>query len=172
MTDATNFVERIEIRQDQVVFDEKVFTYCRLSYPGHSSGCPNVGKCIHDLSIEYKVKNSRRIYLYVRRFDMHCHFARNRRWWQPVVKRDFVSAISRDFRMGDLVLGCGSGFRVGQVKCNSMEAAGILVLDDDRRNKKGTLTKCNIKYERNPENFATMVAMLVKGKNSGLEAWI
>lgn len=158
----TNAIAVLHATFADVVFDrDRVVRACRAPYPGHRDGCPNVGKCIHptvDLSpcVEILVYVCRVDFAALRR--KYGNPKLNLRWWQGTAKAQLRELVDADYQDGDVVLACGSGFMVGSRHWPSAEACGVLLLDDGE--KRGTLSRLGVEYQRNPVDFAIMVAML------------
>lgn len=171
MTDAFT-ITVLRASPADVVFDlDRTRDLCRAPYPGHAKGCPNVGKC-HHYPVERLVKDCAEILVYVCRVDLvalrnQYGLATGQRvnilWWQGAAKARLAGRMGQDYEDGDMVLAAGSGFKVAGKAWDSAEACGVLLLDDGA--KCGTLSRMGVQYERNPVNYATMVAILGKVKH-------
>ncbi len=155
---------------DVIIDRDRVASACRAPYPGHRDGCPHGGKC-HHYPVERLVRDYPEILLYVCRVDLvylreQYGLAAGQRvnilWWQGASKKRLRERMVQDYQDGDLVLACGSGFKLAGKAWESAEACGVLLLDDGE--KRGTLSRMGVEYERNPVNYATMVAMMGKAK--------
>jgi hypothetical protein len=157
---------------EQIVFDEKVFGYCKLPYPDHKHGCPNLGKCLHPMKEAWeKVQTAKQIRLYMAKFDLEKHVTKMKEknptftdkqakcvlYWQNTVKKTLKTEIEKDYQPEDYVLGCGSGFNINGKHYNSMEAAGIHIFKTFENNR--------IPFEAKPVKIVTMAALLVKPRH-------
>jgi hypothetical protein len=156
------------VTPDQIIFDKQVFSYCKLRYPDHPQGCPNVGKCLHPPDAAKKIQTAQQIRLYVVKFNLEKHVVKMKEtnpvftdkqarcvlYWQNTVKKAIRMTIEQIYSPGDYVLGCGSGFKIGGQLCQSMEAAGIHVFK--------TLTNLQIDFEEKPVKNVTMVSLIAR----------
>lgn len=155
----------IETTPENVVFDRKrAIALCSAPYPGHEAGCPNVGRCGHPV---VTLDRCETVLVYVCRVDLAKLRAQyggrlNIRWWQGTAKGILRNHMLLDFEMGDLAMGCGSGFKLCREPIPSAESCGVMLLDDPTTGTVGTLSRIGVTYERDPVNVATMVAILVK----------
>jgi predicted metal-binding protein len=176
MTMKIDFKKLVTIREmviprETVIFTRKTRKWCRLPYPGHRSGCPNVGKsdtCPLACGYREEVMEKYNIFTLVyatfdfktykkMRKKQHPEWSekqvKNVLYWQGSVKKLLKEYIKKNHDgMYDELFGAGSGFW-GKP---SMEAAGIYVL--------GTLKKNDIPFEVKPENVTVMVSLLMSVK--------
>jgi hypothetical protein len=133
--------------------------WCRLEYPEHPDGCPNVGKCHYKIFEptwdEYALVYAKFNFAEYKRLmkvehpgwtDKQCGCVL---YWQSSVKKLLTDFIQHKCSY-DYVYACGSGM----MGYPSMEAAGINVFE--------TMKNIAIELERNPQTTIYLVCLLCR----------
>lgn len=166
-----------QIERESIIYYKEVRGYCKLKYPDHPHGCPNIEKC-NRLNIPYfgKLLNDNEFdYFYLlyfifdfekyqkKRIEENSDFfntkrkVRNLLYWQKSINfiiKDYLERIhSLNLQKDFYVLANGSGFNLSyQSPVGSMENSCIDVFQ--------TLEINEISFEKNPETFITLCNLL------------
>jgi predicted metal-binding protein len=165
-----------EIRFSDIIFDERVRSYCKIPYQGHKMGCPNYNsnrfcppKSPTAREMSYELSKYSRFYLLYLHFDFKTYQKLMREEWSlknPEVTEKQIKCVlywqgaARALlkkRIDELrqentffLLTCGSGF----CECASMEAVGINVFETFKQARLEMI-------ERNPTNYIILSCLLV-----------